>query len=187
MMGVQWPDRHTYSTLSWLTGIAKSNLSAYRHGSKPMSATVAARIQTAGRTDPAGPIVAGHLLCYPQLALVLKRHMDTDPVHCTRLVRQSVQQLQLLDDERDIAAFHIKPPTTGDVRWNALVTGVAAHTWSLSNDGASLDWTRQLRPVDQWWQPGTMPARWRDWNLVHTPPSLRERRVIFPVQWLEAV
>jgi len=183
---MQWPQHHTYSTLSWLTGIAPSNLSSYRHGTKPMSPVVARRIVTAGRADPDGPITAHHLVCYPQLALAVKQHMRTDPVHCTRLVRQTVHQLQLLTDERDIAAYHIKPPTTADPRWNGLIAGVAAHTWSLGGHRASLDWTRDLHPLDQWWQPGNIPARWRDWNLVHTPPSLRERKIIFPSQWLEA-
>ena len=87
---MEWPQRHTYSTLSWLTGIAKPNLSSYRHGSKPMSPVVARRIEIAGRTDPDGPITVQHLLCFPQLALAVKQYMDTDPVHCTRLVRQTV-------------------------------------------------------------------------------------------------
>ncbi|MDR3068271.1 MAG: hypothetical protein LBU50_02055 [Cellulomonas sp.] len=183
---MEWPQRHTYSTLSWLTGISKSNLSAYRHGSKPMSSVVARRIEIAGCTDPDGPVTAQHLLGFPQLALAVKRSMGTDPVHCTRLVRQTVQQLDLLDDSRDITAYHIKPPTTGDARWNALIVGIAAHTWSLSGHTAPLDWALEVRPLDEWWTPGAMPSRWRDWNLVHTPPSLRERRVIFPTTWLEA-
>lgn len=183
---MEWPQRHTYSTLSWLTGISKPNLSAYRHASKPMSSVVARRIEIAGRTDPDGPIVAQHLLCFPQLALAIKRYMSADPVHCTRLVRQTVQQLRLLTDEPDVTAYHIKPPTTGDARWNALVAGVAAHTWSLSGHAVSLDWTRDVRPLERWWEPGALPPRWRDWNLVHTPPSLRERRVIFPAEWMEA-
>lgn len=183
---MRWPQRHTYSTLSWLTGIAKSNLSAYRHGSKPMSSVVARRIEIAGRTEPDGPITAQHLLCFPQLALAIKRSMDADPVHCTRLVRQTVQQLNLLADERDVAAYHIRPPTTGDVRWNALITGVAAHTWSLSGNVTPLEWAQEVLPLEEWWTPGATPPRWRDWNLVHTPSSLRERRVIFPTAWLEA-
>jgi hypothetical protein len=183
---MQWPQSHTYPSLSWLTGIAESNLSAYRHATKPMSRAIAGRIQIARRTDPAGPIISGHLLSYPQLALAIKQIMATDPVHCTRLVRQSVQQLSLLTDERDVTAYHIKPPSTGDKRWNALIAGVAAHTWSLSGHNASLDWTRNPTPLPQWWEPGNMPPRWRAWNLMHTPPSLRDRGVIFPTQWLEA-
>jgi hypothetical protein len=184
---MDWPTNHSYRTLSWLTGIPKSNLSAYRHGRLPVSPTIARRIEDAGRTDPNGPIVARHLLCFPQLALAVKRLMNVDEVHCTRLVRQTVQQLGELIDQADIAGFHIKPPTTGDARWNALIAGIAADTWARAGRGEPPAWTRHVRPLPGWWEPGGMPARWRNWNLVHTSPALRDRGVVFPRQWVEAV
>jgi len=130
--------------------------------------------------------VDSSVVSYPRLATVIAQNL-TDPILCTRLVRQTVQQLQLLTNESDIVEFHREPPSTGSPQWDALIAGVAAHTWSLGGHPTSLYWTRELHPLPQWWEPGDGPARWRDWNLVHTPPSLRERRVIFPQNWLQAI
>jgi hypothetical protein len=181
-----WPEGHSYTTLSWLTAIPKSNLSAYRHGAKRASSTIAERISWAGASDPAGPIVAQRLVSYPQLARAIKSAGMNDPVHATRLVRQTVAHLATLHDESDIRAFHIKPPTTGDPRWNALIGGLAMHTWSLAGYPVPLGWAEMKKPLRPVWEPGFMPERWRMWNLVNTPPSLRERGVSFPRDWLEA-
>jgi hypothetical protein len=128
-----------------------------------------------------------NLADYPKLAVAIKEHWRDDPVHCTRLVRQTAAHSALLQSEDDLADFHRKPESTGSAEWDALIAGVAAHTWSLSGHAESLPWTRFDQPLSEWWEPGDGPKRWRDWNLIHTPPSLRDRRVIFPEQWLRAV
>lgn len=151
-----------------------------------MTAADAERIAVAGMTDPDGPIVAQRLVGYPQLAIAVGRERGDD-VLATRLVRQTVAHLGLLSAARDIAAFHLQPPSTGDARWDALIAGVAAHTWSTSGHLHTLPWTRITEPLPEQWEPGNMPARWRAWNLINTPPSLRERGVVFPADWLTAV
>jgi len=128
-----------------------------------------------------------NLVTYPRLAAAIRDNYATDPVFCTRLVRQTVQHLTLLTDEAEIAEFHAEPPSTGSAEWDALIAGVAVHTWSLGGHLKLLPWMLDLKPLDNFWEPGGGPTRWRDWNLINTPPSLSERGVIFPSQWLQAV
>lgn len=140
-----------------------------------------------GRAAEESLIARANLLTYPRLAVAIKAIKDEDPVHATRLIRQAIQELSLLSDPADIAAFHEEPPSTGDHRWDALITGVAVHTWSLANDGAFLPWARKVQPLAEIWEPGNGPERWRGWNLIHTPPSLIALNVCFPQEWLGAV
>ncbi|MCL1801076.1 MAG: hypothetical protein FWG25_06925 [Promicromonosporaceae bacterium] len=132
-------------------------------------------------------VESAELLDYPALARAIAPISDDDPVHCTRLVARAVQQLKSVTDPDELAEFHRQPLSTGDERWDALLAGVATHTWSLLGNDTALQWTLPLRELDNWWEPGNMPRKWQFWNMLHTPPSLRERRVIFPTQWLEAV
>ncbi|MDR0481688.1 MAG: hypothetical protein LBH13_00785 [Cellulomonadaceae bacterium] len=151
-----------------------------------MSPQVAERITLAGQAGARSPIATHHLVCYPQLALAIKHYMRDDPVHCTRLVAQTVAHLSELTDPADIAAFHLRPPTTGDPHWNNLIRGVAAHTWATSGRRESLNWTRTAATATSFWTPVESPA-WRNWNLVQTPSALRDRGVIYPRSWLETV
>jgi len=128
-----------------------------------------------------------NVLSYSLLADAISELKDEDEVHCTRLVAQTVQQLKGLHDDDQINWFYQAPNSTGDDRWDALIAGVAVHTWSLSGRPGVPVWTKPLKPLDEWWEPGHMPERWRFWNMVHTPVSLRERKVIFPRMWLDAV
>ena len=123
---------------------------------------------------------------YAGLANEISVNLD-DEVFCTRMIRRAVQLLALLTDENDIAAFHARPASTESAQWDALIAGVAAHTWSLSGHNEPLDWTKPLNPLPEWWEPAGSPQRWRFWNMLQTPPSLQARKVIFPRQWLEAV
>jgi len=140
-----------------------------------------------GRLPEDSLITRANLLTYPRLAMEITAIKDDDPVYATRLIRQTVQELGLLSDPADIAAFHAEPPSTGDPRWDALIAGVAVHTWSLANDGAYLPWAGKVEPLDDIWEPGNGPERWRGWNLIHTPPSLVALNVCFPQEWLTAV
>ena len=132
------------------------------------------------------PKMAANKANYDKLAKAIIRNLDNE-VFCTRLFARAAQRLEELSDPQEIAEFHSQPRTTGDPRWDALLAGVAAHTWSLKSGGAALEWAKTVPRLDQWWEPGNMPAKWRNWNLVHTPPSVRDKGVIFPRMWLEAV
>lgn len=112
---------------------------------------------------------------------------SADEVLCGRLVARAVQVLNTLTDPAQIAEFHAQPVATGDSKWDNLIAGVAEYTWSLSGQPGNLAWADEIAALPDWWEPGNMPKRWRTWNMVHTPPSLRERRVIYPRQWLQAV
>jgi len=133
------------------------------------------------------PVTCANLLTYPKLAVEIRAIKDDDPVHATRLIRQTVQQLGLLSDPAEIAVFHAEPPSTGDPRWDALIAGVAVHTWSLGHDGEFLPWAKKVPPLEEIWEPGNGPERWRGVNLIHTPPSLIALNVCFPEEWLQAV
>ena len=92
------------------------------------------------------------VLDYPELARAIMPFVDIDPVHCTRLVARAVQQLKSVTDPDELAEFHRQPPATGDERWDALLAGVATHTWSLLGNDTALPWTLPLRELDDWWE-----------------------------------
>jgi len=131
--------------------------------------------------------LSGRVSGYAGLAETIREFKDKDEILCTRLIPRTIQQLKLLKNKQDILAFYQQPPTSGDKKWDALIAGVAVHTWSLAGYPGTPEWTAPLRPLDDWWEPGAFSNRWTFWNMVHTPASLRERKVIFPSQWLDAV
>ena len=93
-------------------------------------------------------VESAELLDYPALARAIAPISDDDPVHCTRLVARAVQQLKSVTDPDELAKFHRQPPSTGDQHWDALLAGVATHTWSLLGNDTALP----LRELDDWWE-----------------------------------
>jgi len=127
------------------------------------------------------------IMNYSGLARAISEYKDSDPIYCTRLIPRTLQMLGLVKDDGEAAWFYETPPTTGDKRWDALIAGIATHTWALSGKPGVPDWTLPFSPLKDWWEPAQISPRWTFWNMVNTPASIRERKIIFPSAWLVAV
>jgi len=183
-----WANGHSDSDIAQLTGLDCEQITAYRIRPKSLiDSNDVNRISQAVASTPNNPIISRNLLSYPQLALTIRELYTIDEVHCTRLIAQTVQQLREVVTSSDLAAYHIMPPATGDSRWDALIAGVAAHTWSLATGGEVLEWVKRVPPLDQLWEPGNMPARWRTWNMLRTPASIIAKTISYPTEWLQAI
>jgi hypothetical protein len=130
--------------------------------------------------------IGGVAMTYKELVEDIAACLD-DEVFCTRLIPRAIQVMKLAQTEDELVKWHEYPGSTGDPRWDALIAGVAAHTWSLSGHEVPLAWTNEAQALEEWFEPGDMPNRWHYYNMLHTPPSIRANKVIFPRSWLEAV
>ena len=132
-------------------------------------------------------MVAHRIEGYADLARAISDYKESDSLFCTRLIGRTVQILGTLHHEDQIVRFYEPPPSTDDERWDALIAGVATHTWSVAGNPGVPAWTKPFQALDDWWEPAPISPKWTFWNMVHTPPSIRERKIIFPSQWLRAV
>ncbi len=119
------------------------------------------------------------------LAQELRRE-EVDLSSCLRLVAQAISDFRSLGHARDRRTFLRQPPTTGDVRWDALVAAVAAR--EARRGGMDIPvWSEQPEFfLDQAWFVTQSPGL-RAIAFVESPADFALRNVYLDPAELESV
>lgn len=75
-----------------------------------------------------------------------------------------------------------EPPSTGDVRWDVLLAGLAE--WLTAQDCEPAPAWAEGRTLTTWWFPDDTPAA-RSTAIVHAPAALRRRGVFIAADDLQ--
>lgn len=89
-----------------------------------------------------------------------------------RLIAQARDHLRRLSDPADVALWAEEPPSTGDRRFDVLLSAVAARTFLELGVKAVPGWAADVEPLSQPWYPAELPSLRRRADR-ETPPDLR--------------
>lgn len=127
------------------------------------------------------------MLSVARLSRDVRRYLAENDAHFAfRWVCQAICDFRALADDADRERFLAGEPDTGDVRWDALIAGVAER--EARRAGLSPPrWTAETRYIlDQWWFLSPTDSL-RAYSLLHTPAELAIRNVYVDERSLESV
>ncbi len=103
-----------------------------------------------------------------------------------RWVAQAITDCRRLTDPGAIEEFFAEPGPTGDVRWDALIAGVAEREARRLGRPVPRWACQEDRILRSWWWLSPVPSL-RAYTFTHTPPELAARGVFVSEESLESV
>jgi transcriptional regulator with XRE-family HTH domain len=160
-------------------GVATSTVHRIERGEINPSVDMLDRIAAAaGMTVRATP-QPDHRLGVVGLAQCIRKDLAADAHHSATPVRRAaelVARAGRTDDGDLLGMLAVRPPVTGDRRWDAFVAGLAE--WlAVSRGHEAPDWAREPdRFLDEGWWVSAMPSM-RAWEYAGSPLSFKVRGV----------
>lgn len=180
----------TQGRVAELLGTSQANVSAYETGRLTPGTAVAARIAafTALPDDTIYRDLWPPTLASTAMKLREDIHAGVDESDMLRVIIQASDDFPKLISPEERAFFLTEPGLTGDVRYDALLAGLAVHLCREAGMESTPAWTRAPgRLLDEiWWFDSPAPSL-HALSLRDAMPAMRARGVMFSRRNLESV
>ena len=176
----------TLKQVARAAGTTESNVAAYERGKKTPNPVTQKRLLAVIDSGASSPIFVNNLMTVAATASAIRDALrkGKPTVDMLRLVRQMVSDSKWIQGSTDHEAFYAQPSTTGDPRWDAMLSGVAEHL-NVMKHCASPNWTAGSA-LAHFWFVGTDTA-FDAISFASTPTSLLIRGVVLDAAALESV
>ena len=176
--------------LAHLLGTQQPNISAYEKDTLEPGRVVGDRIKRFLVLERESVYADRDVSTFPAFATEVKRALAVDPPQVGRDLIQCADEFASLRHDADRAFFLTEPASTSDVRYDALLAGLAVYLSRQADLSAAPEWTTQPQRYspEMWFygSPSEIPtlraSAWRD-----AVPSMRARGVVFSRRNLESV